>query len=70
MDYRPVTSTNLRQVAYDPTTNTLGVIFKNNTEYHYYNVPEVVYRGLMSANSHGSYLAAHVKGHYRYQQIH
>ena len=36
--------------------------------YKYLNVPKSVYDALMSASSHGSYLAAHIKGVYTYQK--
>ena len=41
----------------------------DSTLYAYYNVPESVYHALMTAPSHGKYLAAHVKGHYAYKRI-
>ena len=69
MFYTPVTSSNLRSVAYDAASQTLGIIFKGNTEYHYYNVPESVYRGLMNASSHGEYHAAYIKNSYRYERV-
>ena len=37
--------------------------------YKYLNVPKSVYDALMSASSHGGYLAAHIKGVYTYQKI-
>jgi len=69
MNYQPVSSSNLRAVAYDSFTQTLGIIFKGNTEYHYYGVPQSVYLGLMRASSHGSYHAAHIKDVYRYRRV-
>lgn len=69
MNYESVLSSNLRMVGYEPATKTLGIIFKGNTEYHYYNVPESVYRGLMSAPSHGRYHAAYIKDVYTYSRV-
>lgn len=69
MRYETVYSSNLRAVAYDPTTRTLGIIFKGNSEYHYYDVPESVHRGLMSASSKGGYHAAYIKDRYRYRRV-
>lgn len=69
MLYQSVVSSNLVAVAYDNSTETLGIKFKGNTEYHYYNVPESVYRGLMNAASHGSYHAAYIKNAYNYRRI-
>lgn len=69
MNYQSVSSDNLRAVAYDPATRTLGIRFKGNTEYHYSGVPESVYRGLMNAASHGSYHAAYIKDSYSYRRV-
>lgn len=64
----PVTSSNLESVGYDPVTATLRICFHSGT-YDYYEVPESVYNGLMSAASKGSYHAAHIKNSYRYVKI-
>lgn len=65
---KPVISSNLVSVGYEPQTQTLRVQFHNGT-YDYYKVPESVYRGLMSAGSHGEYHAAHIKNVYSYNRI-
>lgn len=66
----PVSSSNLESVGYDATQRVLEVAFLNGSVYQYYNVPESVYRGLMLASSHGSYLDSHVKkGGYSYRRI-
>ncbi|NRS51954.1 KTSC domain-containing protein [Brevibacillus sp. HB2.2] len=69
MHYQPVNSSNLRAVAYDPSTQLLGIRFKGNTEYHYYGVPQSIYLGLMNASSHGSYHAAYIKDVYQYRRV-
>lgn len=65
---KPVVSSNLVSVGYEPQTQTLRVQFHNGT-YDYYDVPERVHRELMSAASHGEYHAAHIKNVYRYRRI-
>lgn len=67
MNMIPVSSSNISSIGYEGTT--LYVRFNSGGLYAYYNVPLSVYNGLMSASSHGSYLASHVKGVYRYEQI-
>lgn len=67
MNMLPVSSSNLSSVGYE--NGTLYVRFNNGSLYAYSGVPESVYRGLMSASSHGKYLAAHVKGIYPYRRI-
>jgi hypothetical protein len=70
MNRTPVSSSNLASVGYDPRTRTLEVAFLNGSVYQYSNVPEAVYRGLMSASSHGSYFDSHIKkAGYAYQRV-
>ncbi|MFM1683382.1 KTSC domain-containing protein [Aeromonas salmonicida] len=66
----PVSSSNLRAVGYDSTSQTLHVAFHSSGVYEYSGVPALVHAGLMSAESHGSYFDAHIKkGPYRYRKI-
>lgn len=64
-----VSSSNIRSIGYDPDSTTLEVEFHGGRIYHYYNVPEYIYNGIMSAGSKGSYLHRNVKGRYRYRQV-
>ena len=61
MDYVSVSSRSIEMVGYDADTQTLGVAFRNGSEYHYYSVPADVFEGLKSAASPGNYLDAYVK---------
>jgi hypothetical protein len=61
MNYVSVRSSTLEAVAYDETSSTLGVRFRNGSEYEYSRVPESVYRGILSAPSAGRYFQTHVK---------
>ena len=56
----PVVSSNIKSIGYED--NTLYVCFNSGSTYKYLNVPKSVYDALMSASSHGGYLAAHIKG--------
>jgi len=67
MRMTPVSSSNISSIGYE--NGTLYVSFKSGGLYEYVNVPEHVYRSLMTASSHGKYLAAHVKGIYPYKRI-
>ncbi|PWD83880.1 KTSC domain-containing protein [Ignatzschineria cameli] len=69
MNYNYVSSSNLRAVAYDERTQTLGIIFHGNSEYHYYGVPHSVYVGLMNSVSKGRYHHAAIRNRYRYRKI-
>jgi hypothetical protein len=64
----PVVSSNLRAVGYDPVSQTLRIEFHNGT-YEYYNVPEHVYRNLMSAPSKGRFHAYFIKDVYPYKRL-
>lgn len=45
----------------DGQSQTLAVVFRNGTEYHYYSVPEDVFEGFKVASSPGQYLDLYVK---------
>lgn len=65
----PVSSSNLRSVGYDSTLKILEIEFHSGGIYRYSNVAESVYRGLMSASSHGQYFQQHIKKVYAYQRV-
>lgn len=67
MNMIPVSSSNISSIGYE--NNTLYVSFHSGGLYLYSGVPESVYRELMSASSHGKYLAAYVKNRYPYKRI-
>lgn len=69
METQRVSSSNIASIGYDEPTSTLEVRFLNGGIYHYFNVPLNVYRGLMAASSHGTYLNAHIKGTYKYRKV-
>lgn len=69
MERKLVTSSNIASIGYDENTSTLEIEFLNNTIYQYFDVPQQVYGGIMSADSHGQYLAQNIKGVYRYSKV-
>lgn len=69
MDWIPVKSSNLKEIAYDPDERILGVRFLNGTEYEYKNIPPQIFEGLKNADSKGTYLARYVKGIYLYKRV-
>lgn len=66
---KPVLSSNLRSVGYDEQNATLEIEFKSTSVYQYFHVPFQIYAALISAPSHGSYFAAHIKNSYQYRRI-
>lgn len=69
MNRSPVSSSNIRSIGYNPNLGTLEVEFNSGGVYQYFDVPEHVYQGLMSASSKGEFLIEHIKYNYRYQKI-
>ncbi|WP_435065792.1 KTSC domain-containing protein [Halobaculum sp. EA56] len=69
MNRTPVSSSNLKSVGYDQSSNTLEIEFHGGRVYQYYNVPKRVYQGLMAASSHGKYHHRRIKDSYRYSRI-
>ena len=65
-----IISSNIAAVSYNAESNTLVIEFINENIYEYYDVPEGIYQGLMSASSHGSYFDQYVKkGGYTYKKL-
>jgi hypothetical protein len=48
----------IHAVGYDAKTKTLEVVFNSGRTYLYSEVPRSVYKGLMAADSKGSYMRA------------
>lgn len=69
MERIPVTSSNVAEVGYDVSTMTLEVAFHSGGVYQYFDVPEMIYQEMMSADSVGKYLNVNVKNSYRYAQV-
>ncbi len=68
MKITPVSSSDLASVGYE--NGKLYISFNSGGLYEYYNVPESVYNGLISAASHGRYFHSNIKGVYSYKRIH
>lgn len=62
-------SSNIKQTAYNPTTNHLDVTFKNGLRYRYYDVPESEWISLKQAESIGKYINLKIKGTYQSQNL-
>lgn len=63
MNMRPVKSTSINSVGYDPATRTMRILFKNGGLYDHANVSEEQHKALMGAKSMGAhYSKNHGKG--------
>jgi hypothetical protein len=70
MDRVKVSSSNLASVGYDAVNKVLEIEFQNGSIYQYFDVPNNIYGGLMSATSHGRYFDAYIKkAGYSYKRI-
>jgi hypothetical protein len=59
----PVSSSDIRDIGYDVTTQTLEVGFIKGGVYQYSPVSESMYQVLMASASKGSFFHAHIKQH-------
>lgn len=64
LNRRPVSSSDLRSVGYDPSAMVLEIEFNSGGIYTYSGVPATIHSGLMAAGSHGHYFHAHIKERY------
>lgn len=69
MNRIPLDSTNLKEVGYDPETKTLEIQFRNDRIYQYYDVPQVIFNGLMAIPDKGFYLRKVIGNAYDYKEI-
>lgn len=69
MQRLPVTSSTIRSIGYDTPMAILEVEFNSGSIYHYFNVPEHLYRGLMNAASKGQFLNEYIRYSHRYQKV-
>lgn len=69
MQRTAVSSSNVASVGYDPDSSTLEIEFNNGAVYQYFDVNENVYNELIKASSVGGYLAANIKGKYRFSRV-
>ena len=71
MDMKPVSSSNIDYVGYDPKTKTMRIRFKDGSLYEYFDVPQHVADELHQPpnGSSGQYFHANVKGIYRYVRL-
>lgn len=65
-----VVSSNISSIGYDSQSRTLEIEFVDGSIYRYFAVPEGLYRGLLSAPSHGQYFDVYIKkGGYSYMKV-
>ena len=67
---RPVESSSIEAVGYDPKTHRLYVRFLGSgNAYVYYDVAKRVFEDLLAADSKGRFLNSEIKGAYAYRRL-
>lgn len=69
MDLRPVESSNIRAVGYDPAERAMEVQFKGGNHYRYKDVPPESHAALIGAESVGKHFHAHVRGKFSHEKV-
>jgi hypothetical protein len=62
IEMRPVTSSNITHIGYDPAAHRLHVAFKDRGTYVYSDVNADEHQALIGAPSIGSHFHRHIKG--------
>ncbi len=68
-EFAPFTSSNIAAIRYEEDELLLEVEFLNGGRYQYYEVPLQIAQYFEQAGSKGEFLAASIKGHYRYSRV-
>lgn len=69
MDRVPIVSSNIKEAGFDTNSNTLEVLFADGRLYQYFDVPETIYQGLLSAPSAGLYFHQSIRGSFRFARL-
>lgn len=65
---KPVSSSALVSIGYDPSTKTLDVEFRDGT-YRYFDVPEPTYRALESAPSKSTFFSTQIRDRFSFEPV-
>jgi YD repeat-containing protein len=69
MERARLQSSNIREVGYDADSRVLEIIFADGDLYHYFGVPESIYRALLTAPSAGRLFHQKIRDTYRYAKL-
>lgn len=69
MTRKPVKSSNLKSVGYDPTSKTLEVEFQGGAVHQYAGVPPEKHAALMKAKSVGSHFHKHIRDRHKSKAV-
>lgn len=69
MERKPIKSSNLKSVGYDPATKRLHVEFKNGVTWEYDDVPPHIHSDLVHHHSPGGFFSGHIRGNYTARKL-
>ena len=69
MRRKPVVSTSLASIGYEPARRTLEVEFRKGRVYQYHGVGAEIVEQLMNAESKGRFMNAHIRNCFRFTRI-
>ena len=69
MDFTPVTSSTIKEVAYEEELRKLFIRFNNERLYTYSDVSKRVHTELINAVSVGKYFHANIKGQFAFEKM-
>jgi hypothetical protein len=69
MQRTPVRSQTIVALGYDDEEKILEIEFRRRGTYQYLNVPDFLYRGLMLAESKGSFFNTRIANRYEHREV-
>ena len=69
MDRLLVNSSNIVSAGYDAADQTLEIEFQSGNVYQYFDVPEKIFQGLMTAGSKGEYFHDKILKEFDFQEV-
>lgn len=69
MDWTPVRSTHLSEIAYDEESQVLSVRFQDGAEYEYIDVPRELVDTLRGAGSIGIFFSQHIRKAFAWRRV-
>ena len=69
MQMHPITSSQIREIGHDASTETLAVRFNTGALYHYAAFPAAKFAQFMESESKGGFFGKNVKGAHEYTRI-
>lgn len=67
--YKPVKSSNLKIIGYDPVKKALQIEFLSGSSYEFSNVPPIIYNQFSKAKSKGKYFSNFIKSNYPFERL-